>query len=891
MHPHSFFVGVISKHGMQSGPQLLSICGYKRRPILKSTNNYRKTTWYYHIVQLLIMSEFNIESTLAQLTLQEKIGLLAGIDFWHTFAVERLNIPSLRFSDGPNGLRGTKFFDSVPSACFPCGTALAATFDKELLFEAGRLMGDEAKHKGAQVVLGPTMNIQRGPLGGRGFESFSEDAHLTGQSAASIINGIQDKGIVATIKHFVCNDLEDQRNSSDSILTERALREIYLEPFRLAIKHSNPVALMTSYNKVNGEHASQSERLIQDILRKEWGWDGTTMSDWYGTYTSKDAIENGLDIEMPGPSIFRNQSEVAAMVTTKELHIKKIDERVTNVLKLIKYALKSGVPENAPETSNGNTPETAALLRKLAHDSVVLLKNDNEILPLSKDDKIAVIGPNAKFAAYCGGGSASLRAYYTTTPFDSISKKLNKDPEYTIGAYGHRLLPALGPQLVNPKTGKAGYNLKYYLEPKSTSERTLIDERDLDLSHIFLVDYYNKKIKDDLFYIDFDGQFTPEETADYEFGIAVLGTAQLFVDGKLVVDNKTVQQRGNSFFNSGSNEVRNSIYLEKGKTYSIKIEFGSGPTFTVPSDDSVSFGGGGGVNLGVAKVINPEDEIAKAAELAKKVDKVVLNIGLNQEWESEGFDRPDMKLIGHINELVDAVLDANPNTVVVNQSGTPVEFPWIKKANALVQAWYGGNELGNGIADVLFGDVNPSGKLSLSFPVKNVDNPAYLNFKTEKGRVLYGEDIFVGYKYYEKLEREVAFPFGFGLSYTKFDISDSKVSVDEKDDSLTVSVNVKNTGKIDGSEVVQVYISKDESDVIRPVKELKGFEKVNLKAGADSTVSLKLSLKDSISFFDEYQDEWSVEKGDYKVHVGNSSDNITSILPFKIEKGFLWSGM
>lgn len=270
---------------------------------------------------------------------------------------------------------------------------------------------------------------------------------------------------------------------------------------------------------------------------------------------------------------------------------------------------------------------------------------------------------------------------------------------------------------------------------------------------------------------------------------------------------------------------------------------------------------------------------------------MVLNIGLNQEWESEGFDRPDMKLIGHINELVDAVLDANPNTVVVNQSGTPVEFPWIKKANALVQAWYGGNELGNGIADVLFGDVNPSGKLSLSFPVKNVDNPAYLNFKTEKGRVLYGEDIFVGYKYYEKLEREVAFPFGFGLSYTKFDISGSKVSVDEKDDNLTVSVNVKNTGKIDGSEVVQFYISKDESDVIRPVKELKGFEKVHLKAGADSTVSLKLSLKDSISFFDEYQDEWSVEKGDYKVHVGNSSDNITSTLPFKIEKDFLWSGM
>lgn len=835
------------------------------------------------------MTQFDIEDTLAQLTLKEKIGLLAGIDFWHTYAVERLNIPSLRFSDGPNGLRGTKFFNSVPSACFPCGTALASTFDKELLFEAGQLMGDEAKHKGVHVVLGPTINIQRGPLGGRGFESFSEDSHLTGHCAASIINGIQDKGIAATIKHFVCNDLEDERNASNSILTERALREIYLEPFRIAIKYSDPVALMTSYNKVNGEHVSQSERLIQEILRKEWGWDGTVMSDWFGTYTSKDALENGLDIEMPGPPIFRTELEVLAMITSRELHRKKIDERVTNVLKLIKYALNSGVPENAPETSNGNTPETAALLRKLAHDSVVLLKNDKNVLPLSKDDNVAIIGPNAKYSAYCGGGSAALRTYYAISPYEAISKKLNKKPEYTVGAYGHRLLPAMGPQLVNPKTGKAGYNLKYYLEPSSESDRTLIDENDLDLSHIFLADYYNDKIKDGFYYIDFDGEFTPEESADYEFGVAVFGTGQLFVDGKLVVDNKTFQERGNTFFNSGSKEVRSSVSLEKGKTYSIKIEFGSAPTFTVPSTDSVSFGGG--INLGLAKVINPEEEIQKAVEIAKKVDKVILNIGLNQEWESEGFDRPDMKLIGYTDKLVKEVLEANPNTVVINQSGTPVEFPWVEKTNTLIQAWYGGNETGNGIADVLFGDVNPSGKLSLSFPIKNADNPAYLNFKTEKGRVLYGEDIFVGYKHYEKLEREVLFPFGFGLSYTDFEISDLKVSVNEKDDNLEATVKVKNTGKVDGSEVVQLYISKDESDVIRPVKELKGFEKVHLKAGADSTVTLKLSLKDSVSFFDEYQDEWSLQKGTYKVHVGNSSANIVSTESFKIEKAFYWSGI
>ena len=317
------------------------------------------------------MTAFDIEGILSQLTLEEKVGLLAGIDFWHTYAVDRLDIPSLRFSDGPNGVRGTKFFDAIPSACFPCGTALAATFDKQLLRDTGKLMGVEAKAKGAHVILGPTMNIQRGPLGGRGFESFSEDPHLSGHAAAAIVNGIQEEGIAATVKHFVCNDLEDERNSSNSILSMRALREIYLEPFRIAIKHANPKALMTGYNKVNGEHVSQSESIIKDILREEWKWEGTIMSDWYGTYTSDTAIRAGLDIEMPGPTKFRSLSEILHMVVSKELHIKHINDRVRNVLKLVQFAQGSGVPQNAPEGTSNNSAETSAKLRKIALDSIV----------------------------------------------------------------------------------------------------------------------------------------------------------------------------------------------------------------------------------------------------------------------------------------------------------------------------------------------------------------------------------------------------------------------------------------------------------------------------------------------------------------------------------------
>lgn len=839
------------------------------------------------------MADIDIEKTLAQLSLNEKIGLLAGIDFWHTFPVERLGVPSLRFSDGPNGVRGTKFFNAVPSACFPCGSGLAATFNKDLLLKAGALMAEEAKHKSAHVILGPTTNMARGPLGGRAFESFSEDPYLAGMASASIVKGIQDGDIAATIKHFVGNDLEHERNSSDSVMTQRALREIYLEPFRLAVKYADPKAFMTGYNKVNGEHVSQSRRILQEILREEWGWDGTIMSDWFGTYTSKVSIENGLDIEMPGPPRLRTLEAVTHQIQSRELHANNLDERVRGVLKLVKATAKAGIAENGPETSDNNTAETSAFLRKIGSEGIVLLKNEDSILPLKKTDKIAVIGPNAKMSASSGGGSASLTAYYKTTPYEGILAKLSSPPDYTVGAYGHKGLPDLGQHLINPATKKTGLNMKFYAKDpsdKANAGQEHFDEINTNNAYIILFDY-KSPIDTNLYYVVLEGDYTPEETATYEFGLTNLGTSQLFVDGKPVVDNKTKQTPGDSFFGLGTVEEKGTIELQKGKTYRISIEFGSGPTSLIFGDDAVNFGGGGAVCAGVAKVIDPQEEIKKAAELAASVDKVVLSIGLNQEWETEGRDRPDMDLPGYTNELVSAILDANPNTVVVNQSGTPVEMPWLPKAKALVQAWYGGNELGNAIADVLFGDVNPSGKLSLSWPFKLVDNPTYLNFKTERGRVLYGEDIYIGYRYYEKLQRRVAFPFGFGLSYTEFAYSGLKVSVDESKDLLEASIKVKNTGAVDGAEVVQVYISSKQTTVTRPVKELKEFAKVFLKAGEEKTVDFKLSLKDAASYFDEYEDKWSLEAGDYEVLVGKSSDDIEEIAPFKVATSKLWLGI
>ena len=837
---------------------------------------------------------FDIDYTLDQLTNEEKILLLCGMDNWHTYPVPRLDVPRVRFTDGPNGVRGTKAFNGLSAACFPSGTGLAATFNQQLLTKAGALMALEAKHKGAHCILGPTTNMERGPLGGRSFECLSEDPYLAGMISSAIINGMQTNSgpkAAATIKHFVCNDLEHERKASDSIVTERALREVYLEPFRLAVKHSNPVCFMTSYTKVNGDRASQSKKLLKDILQEEWGWRGMIMSDWHGLYTAKTALQNGLDLEMPGPTYYRQLKSIKHMVDSRELPIEDLNDRARNVLRLVKFAKESGIPFEAIEDDLNNTEATSKSLREIAAEAVVLLKNEDNVLPLKPEEKVAIIGPNAKVCTFSGGGSAFLRPYYTTTPYDCIAAKLNTPPEYTLGCYGHKNLPSLATQLINPSTGKVGYSMKFYQKPAGEPDRQQFDELNLDQFYIFLQDYRHPSIKDDLYYIDIEGYFVPPETATYRFGCTVLGTALLFVDDTLVVDNKNQQKKGTSFFNSGSAEKSNTIDLQKGKQYKVRLEFGSRPTFSVPDANVVDFGGGGGINFGCTKEIEGKEEIQNAVALAKSVDKVVLSIGLSHEWESEGSDRPNLDLPLLTNDLVEAVIAANPNTVIVNQSGGPVEFPWINRAKCLVHAWYGGNETGNGIADVLFGDHNPSGRLSVTFPMKVSDNPTFLNFRTDRGRVLYGEDIFIGYRYYEKLQKQVCFPFGYGLSYTQFEYSKLSVKVGEESNSLGVNLAVKNTGDYDGHEVVQVYISHKDAQTTKPVKELKGFEKVFIKKGETVNVKFEMSLKDSTSFYDEYFNKWNMEKGVYGVLVGRSSDDIEMMEEFSIEKGKLWVGL
>ncbi|KAK7409319.1 beta-glucosidase [Neonectria punicea] len=833
------------------------------------------------------MADINVEEMLKKLSLGEKVSLLAGIDFWHTQALPEHGVPSLRLSDGPNGVRGTKFFNGIPAACFPCGTALGATFNQELLEEAGKKMGEEAIAKNVHTILGPTINMQRSPLGGRGFESIGEDPFLSGLGAAALVRGIQSTGVQATVKHFVCNDHEHKRQNVQAIVTERALRELYALPFQLAVRDSQPGAFMTGYNGVNGTFCSENPKLLEDLLRKEWGWEGLVMSDWFGTYTTAEAAKAGLDLEMPGPTMFRGDLLKFATATGKVWgHV--IDQRARELLNFVKKCAASGVKENGPEGTL-DTPETAALLRKIGNESIVLLKNENSVLPLAKDKKTLIIGPNAKVSTYHGGGSASLAAYYAVTPYDGIAEKLGSQPQYSIGAYTHKLLPLLGTQTQLPN-GKTGMSWNVFADPPGIPSRESVDHLELTKTEMHLVDFENDKVEA-LWYADLEGTLVAEEDGPYEFGLIVCGTAKLFVNDKLVIDNATKQVAGDAFYGCATREERGVVDFKKGEAYKVKIQFASAPSFTLKLENVVA--GHGSLRVGGCRVIDDQAEIQKSVRLAKEHDQVIICGGLNADWETEATDRASMKLPGVLDQLIADVAAANPNTAVVMQTGTPEEMPWLDRVPAVIQAWYGGNETGNSIADVLFGDYNPSGKLSLSFPKALKDVPAFLNFRTEAGRILYGEDVYLGYRYYEFAEREVNYPFGHGLSYTTFAFSD--LSVASKGGKLSVSLKIKNTGSLKGAEVAQLYVEpKQAAKVNRPIKELKGFAKVELDAGETKTVTIEELEKYFAAYFDEERNQWCVEAGEYDVIVSDSSavtEGKALRGSFKVDETYWWTGI
>ena len=661
----------------------------------------------------------DIKSLVSQLTLEEKAGLCSGADFWHTKAVERLGIPASMVSDGPHGLRKQDeevdhlgINDSIKAVCFPAASATAASFDREMLCRMGEAIGDSCQHEKLSVVLGPAVNIKRSPLCGRNFEYFSEDPYLAGQMASALIHGIQSRNVGTSIKHFAVNSQEHRRMSSSADVDERTLREIYFPAFETAVKQEQPWTVMCSYNRINGVFASENPWLLTEVLRGEWGFEGYVMSDWGAVSDRVAGVKAGLDLEMPASGGF-NDRKIVEAVRSGKLDEAVVDQAVERILNIVYRFVEHAKPETPWDKEAQHL-----LAAEVAADCMVLLKNEEGILPLSREDEIAFIGEFSEKPRFQGGGSSHINCFKTTSALEAAE----------------------------------GLKIRY--------------------------------------------------------------------------------ARG----------------------YSV-------------ADDCAT-----------------DEMIREAVEAARSARVAVVFAGLPDVYESEGYDRTHMRMPDCQNRLIEAVAAANPNTVVVLYNGSPVEMPWIGSVKAVLEAYLGGQAVGLATVRVLFGEVNPSGKLPESFPKKLSDNPSYLFYGGEGDTAEYREGIFVGYRYYDRKETELLFPFGHGLSYTSFDFSDLRLSRERITDqeSLTATVRVTNTGKRAGKTVVQLYVGDCESSVFRPVRELKGFDKVFLEPGESKDVSFTLD-KRSFAYWNTKIHDWHVESGEFRIEIGHSSRDIACCAAVQVD--------
>ncbi len=802
-----------------------------------------------------------IDDLLKQMTLDEKISMLAGADLWHSVAISRLGIPQFKTTDGPNGARGAWGSMASPSVATPVGIALGATWNPKLVEEVGNVLADELKAKGAHILLAPTVNIHRTPIAGRNFECYSEDPFLSGMMASAYIKGIQDNGVGACIKHFIANDQEYERFSISSEVDERTLREIYLEPFRIAIRNSNPWAVMSSYNRVNGTYACEYDHTLLEILKGEWKYDGIVMSDWFGTYD--DGVPaGGLDLEMPGPARWMSAEVVKKALESGSLTEDKLNDKVRRLLGVLEKAGLFENPTLQPERGE-NKPQHRKIIRRAAQEAIVLLKNDGT-LPLKKVKSIAVIGPNANVAQILGGGSSSVTPHYVVTPFEGIKNRAGRKikVDYAPGCFIYKNLPAPAPETLSTADGRSGLNLSLFNGTECSGD-AVYSETTNHVQH----GWFHTSVPNadqESFSMRLEGFFTPKESGTHTLALSAVGWGKLYLNEKVIIDHTSDSDMGR--------QLTVKLELEGEKSYPIKVEyFWKGE----PRWRSVGLGHQPPLSKGA---------IADAVKIVRKADVVVLVAGLNGEWETEGADRVDMKLPGAQNELIRQVVKANKNTIVVLNVSSAVEMPWIEKVPAVLQLWYNSQEQGNALADILFGDVNPSGKLPTTFPVRLEDNPAFINYPGENGKVRYGEGVFVGYRYYEKKQVAPLFPFGHGLSYTKFKYSNLRLSAKSitPNETVKVKVDVTNTGKLIGKETVQLYVRDVKATFARPEKELKAFEKIELKPNQTKTVTFNLD-REAFWYFDTLKNAWSTESGEFEILVGASSQDMREKQAFILE--------
>ena len=798
----------------------------------------------------------NINKLIQDLTLREKISLMSGFNSWYTNKIDRLGIPSIKMSDGPNGVRGDSN-SGKSSACFPCAISIGSTWDMDLINQLGIALGEEAKVKDVDVLLGPTINIHRHPLGGRHFESFSEDPFLTGKIATEYVKGVQSQDVAACLKHFIGNDTEYERHLVSSNIDEKTLREIYLLPFEMGIKEGNAQVVMSAYNKLNNIYCSSHKELLIDILKDEWGFDGYVVSDWGAALETEENAKGGLDLEMPGPgNVWGDQ--LFAAVSEGKVEEELIDDKVRRILNIANFSKRFENPTNKPEQSN-NSEEHRKLLKEAAASGMVLLKN-NDLLPLKSNVKnLAIIGPNAKEAQIIGGGSASLKPHYQAHPLEAFQNKLgdHTNISYAKGCHTHKFLPRVNEGFMDDKEGF----LVEYFEGSNFDENLLVKEHLIGnkfwVFEGFAKDVIAKFERPDIS-VRFSCAYTPDISGQHEFEIFGIGKARLFIDGEELIDNWTETSPGEAFFSFSSDSKRALVNLIEGTTYQLEIRYkfeGNFPAIYIGCQ--------------APDKVNLFDE---ALEVASAADQVILIVGTNSDWETEGNDRSDFNLPVNQNHLIEEVLRVNPNTLVVLNTGSPVKMPWADKAEAIMQTWFAGQEFGNALVDIITGEINPSGRLPTSFPKNIEDTPAFNSYPGKDLQMNYDEKLLVGYRWYDKKNIKTLFPFGHGLSYTNFEYSDLEVDV-RATNMASCKFSVRNTGQVAGIETAQCYVSFKTIDDSEPEKTLQGFSKIALNPNDESSIEINLNSR-NFSSWNVAKRSWEVRAGSYEILIGSSAENI-----------------
>ncbi|RSL87845.1 hypothetical protein CEP52_015413 [Fusarium oligoseptatum] len=647
------------------------------------------------------MASVDINAILAKLSLKEKISLLAGGDVWLTVPIPDKGIPCVKTTDGPNGARGSKIKDGKSAACFPAACSVASTFDVEIARRIGVALGEETLTKGARCLLAPTVCIHRHPLGGRNFESFSEDPFLTGQMGIANVIGLQSAGVSATVKHFAANEQETQRLSVNAVIAERPLREIYLKPFELIVKNAKPWAIMTAYNKINGHHADSNEYLLKKVLRGDWGWtDGLVMSDWGGVNSTAESINAGVDLEMPGPARWRKPEVVLEAVKGGKLTEETVTERARNVLTFLKRlnAFENPIWSDPDEHAIVN-PQHSALIREAGAKGIV------------RGKKIALLGYAKECLAH-GGGSASVKPHYRVTPWDAFHEAFKgRDVEfvYSKGAHTFRQLPLLVDHILD-REGNPGFTYHIYEPGNSTPTKTI---NGYDKSEMSLLDghiLHNVEI-------DLIGTFHPPESADYYLTLSSLGLSQLFINHDLVLEQKTNCPDAMGFLFGGVPVPKVCVPMEAGNKYTIRVH--ASPPVPDGDRDLGFLEGQVGMRLGyMSSTEHDADILSEAVKLAKSSDYSIIFTGNDPAWETEGQDQASFHLPkdGSQDRLVSAIAAVCPKTVIVNSTGVAVAFPWLHQVQGLLQTWFPGQEAGTSIVDVLTGAQNPEGHLTCTFP-------------------------------------------------------------------------------------------------------------------------------------------------------------------------------